>query len=518
MKEEENSKKELIFSLDKLPIPQTPINLCDDSNSQMNINQAINIFDDSIQSKDKLTNTIKISIDNYPTENKQRNNLEKFDKNNIDNNSIKDISIENIILNNKENEKIINISNDEENNHAISIDDSNETNNKNKNNDNKELKIIKINKERRERRSKNIMEGRTFCCEYCSKSYLSKTSLQNHRVNKHKDQIENLKNNNEIKNVIKEKKIKIKNDNSEKKVRGRKKKDQFKFQIQEELEENNSNNKNDDIPPISNNTISVNLELNEIRDQENQLNLENKNDSDKKSENNSISHKEKNNKQKNNSSKSISIVDNNNLNEIKNDNNNENQNILNKKKKRGRNKCYRIIDEFFDDQKRKKNLSPLINLSENENNNNENSEIKKIVKRNRYVKMSDKFDEFSEFVKEKVNDIYYETYVLPIMTNYKNFYLEKEKDYKKDDNLQIEVEGEQKKENNNSHRKKILSSLKNSLEIPELVNDFIRFLYNKNIFENDDSKIEMVELIFVFCSWLKQKYYTKYTLEYDLNN
>ena len=61
----------------------------------MNINQAINIFDDSIQSKDKLTNTIKISIDNYPTENKQRNNLEKFDKNNIDNNSIKDISIEN---------------------------------------------------------------------------------------------------------------------------------------------------------------------------------------------------------------------------------------------------------------------------------------------------------------------------------------------------------------------------------------------------------------------------------------
>ena len=46
----------------------------------------------------------------------------------------------------------------------------------------------------------------------------------------------------------------------------------------------------------------------------------------------------------------------------------------------------------------------------------------------------------------------------------------------------------------------------------------MKFIYNKNIFENDEDKIEMIEIIFIFCSWLKQNHYTSYNIEYLIKN
>ena len=192
------------------------------------------------------------------------------------------------------------------------------------------------------------------------------------------------------------------------------------------------------------------------------------------------------------------------------DNKEENQKKESKEKRkvRGPNKCYRIIDQFFKDIKRAKELN---DTEQQDQKNNKDQEEKKTRRRTKITNMSSVFDEYLNFVEPKVNNDYYNKFVLNIINNYKEFYIEKEKEFKENKSLfNNNIDGE------NLIRKKKIYGLENFLEIPEIVNDFMKFIYNKNIFENDEDKIEMIENIFIFCVWLKQNHYTSYNVEYLL--
>ena len=140
--------------------------------------------------------------------------------------------------------------------------------------------------------------------------------------------------------------------------------------------------------------------------------------------------------------------------------------------------------------------------------------------------MHEKFDEFLNFVKEKVNQNYYDHYMYPIINEYKEFYKVKEKEFK-ERKKELGTNDEAAKNNiiinginldANLAKKKKSYGLENFLEIPEIVNDFIRYLYNKNIFLTDESKIEMIEIVFIFCTWLKQYHYSSYNVEYFIKD
>ena len=177
-----------------------------------------------------------------------------------------------------------------------------------------------------------------------------------------------------------------------------------------------------------------------------------------------------------------------------------------KRKVRGPNKCYRIIEQFFQDKRRSKESNDIEELNQNE-------EEKKIRRKAKISNMSSVFDEYLNFVEPKVNNDYYNKFILTIINMYKEFYIEKEKEFKENKssfNNNIDFDDE------NLIRKKKIYGLENFLEIPEIVNDFMKFFYNKNIFENDEDKIEIIENIFIFCVWLKQNHYTSYNVEYLL--
>ena len=138
---------------------------------------------------------------------------------------------------------------------------------------------------------------------------------------------------------------------------------------------------------------------------------------------------------------------------------------------------------------------------------------KKIRRKAKISNMSSVFDEYLNFVEPKVNNDYYNKFILTIINMYKEFYIEKEKEFKENKSLfnnNIDFDDE------NLIRKKKIYGLENFLEIPEIVNDFMKFFYNKNIFENDEDKLEIIENIFIFCVWLKQNHYTSYNVEYLL--
>ena len=120
------------------------------------------------------------------------------------------------------------------------------------------------------------------------------------------------------------------------------------------------------------------------------------------------------------------------------------------------------------------------------------------------------FDDFLIYVESKVNKDYYNKFITPIINNYKEFYIEKEKEFKENKSSFNIIEDE------NLIKKKKIYGLENFLEIPEIINDFMKFIYNKNIFTNDEDKVEMIEIIFIFCAWLKQYHYTSYNIEYLL--
>ena len=177
-----------------------------------------------------------------------------------------------------------------------------------------------------------------------------------------------------------------------------------------------------------------------------------------------------------------------------------------KRKVRGPNKCYRIIEQFFKDKRRSKESNDIEELNQNE-------EEKKIRRKAKISNMSSVFDEYLNFVEPRVNNDYYNKFILTIINMYKEFYIEKEKEFKENKssfNNNIDFDDE------NLIRKKKIYGLENFLEIPEIVNDFMKFFYNKNIFENDEDKIEIIENIFIFCVWLKQNHYTSYNVEYLL--
>ena len=177
-----------------------------------------------------------------------------------------------------------------------------------------------------------------------------------------------------------------------------------------------------------------------------------------------------------------------------------------KRKVRGPNKCYRIIEQFFKDKRRAKESNDDEELNQNE-------EEKKIRRKAKISNMSSVFDEYLNFVEPKVNNDYYNKFILTIINMYKEFYIEKEKEFKENKSLfnnNIDFDDE------NLIRKKKIYGLENFLEIPEIVNDFMKFFYNKNNFENDEDKIEIIENIFIFCVWLKQNHYTSYNVEYLL--
>ena len=177
-----------------------------------------------------------------------------------------------------------------------------------------------------------------------------------------------------------------------------------------------------------------------------------------------------------------------------------------KRKVRGPNKYYRIIEQFFKDKRRSKESNDIEELNQNE-------EEKKIRRKAKISNMSSVFDEYLNFVEPKVNNDYYNKFILTIINMYKEFYIEKEKEFKENKssiNNNIDFDDE------NLIRKKKIYGLENFLEIPEIVNDFMKFFYNKNIFENDEDKIEIIENIFIFCVWLKQNHYTSYNVEYLL--
>ena len=176
-----------------------------------------------------------------------------------------------------------------------------------------------------------------------------------------------------------------------------------------------------------------------------------------------------------------------------------------KRRVRGPNRCYRIIEDFFKDKKRTKILN-----SNNEETSNNEDEDKKIKRKIKSVNMIEVFDEFLSYVESKVNENYYNTFILPIITNYKEYYIEKEKEFKENKNSVLinNIDDE------NLIRKKKTYGLENTLEIAEILNEFMKFIYNKNIFKSDNEKIEMIEIIFIFCAWLKQNHYSSYNIEY----
>ena len=216
---------------------------------------------------------------------------------------------------------------------------------------------------------------------------------------------------------------------------------------------------------------------------------------------------EKNNENK---EKNMEIEENQDINEnIKvEENNKEEESKKEQKEKRrvrGPNKCYRIIDQFFNDKNRSKET-----INNEQQNDINDEEDKKIKRRKNITNMSLIFDDFLIYVESKVNKDYYNKYITPIINNYKEFYIEKEKEFKENKSSFNIIEDE------NLIKKKKIYGLENFLEIPEIINDFMKFIYNKNIFTNDEDKVEMIEIIFIFCAWLKQYHYTSYNIEYLL--
>ena len=286
-----------------------------------------------------------------------------------------------------------------------------------------------------------------------------------------------------------------------------KKENKENMMIIEQEEEKNTNN--------NNNTKDIMIMEEDKEEKEEQkkdktvINLK-KND-DKKEE--KIIHIENKNTKTNNNN----II----IEESNNDDNDSKKELKMKKRVRGPNKCYRIIDEFFSDKKRAKKIDTNnndmkkeedINKINEEQINNEDKN-KKAKKRTKIVEMSEKFDEFLNYVVEKVNKSYYDIFIYPIINNYKIFYIEKEKEFK-ESKKNIHDENNANNIDENLLKRKKSYGLENFLEIPEIVNEYVKYIYNKNIFVTDESKIEMIEIIFIFCTWLKQYHYSSYSVEY----
>jgi len=289
------------------------------------------------------------------------------------------------------------------------------------------------------------------------------------------------------------------------------KKENEEMMMEEENDKNDKENKINDLNNLNN------LDNNNIINVEHDDKMGNKDEiQDNANDNNNNINENENNEKTNNENNEKNNNENNE--KTNNEENESKKEQKGKKRVRGPNKCYRIIDEFFRDNKRKKEESNVKasedGLNEEEKKTEENK--KKPKKRTKINDMTEIFDEFLTFVNEKVNKNYYDGFIFPIINNYKEFYIEKEKEFK---NKSINLNSDDENHINNvidenlAKRKKSYG-LKNCLEISEIVNEYIKYIYDKNIFVTDESKIEMIEIIFVFCTWLKQNHYSSYSIEY----
>ena len=97
--------------------------------------------------------------------------------------------------------------------------------------------------------------------------------------------------------------------------------------------------------------------------------------------------------------------ENNDKNKSEEDNKEENpkKDSKEKRKVRGPNKCYRIIDQFFKDIKRAKELN---DTEQQDQKNNKDQEEKKTRRRTKITNMSSVFDEYLNLVEPKVNNDY----------------------------------------------------------------------------------------------------------------
>ena len=312
-------------------------------------------------------------------------------------------------------------------------------------------------------------------------------------------------NENEDKMQIEEEDIKDKNDD--------KKENKEVIMMEEENDKNDKNDKEND-NFFNNNAISVEHD-DKMGNKEEIQNSTNNNENNNNIENNDKNKNESNEKTNNENNEK---TNNENNEKTNNEDNESKKEQKSKKRVRGPNKCYRIIEEFFRDNKRKKEDSNVKASEEamNEEEKKTEENKKKPKKRAKINDMTEIFDEFLNFVNEKVNKNYYDVFIYPIINNYKEFYIEKEKEFK---NKSINLNSDDENHINNvidenlAKRKKSYG-LKNCLEISETVNEYVKYINDKNIFVTDESKIEMIEIIFVFCTWLKQNHYSSYSIEY----
>ena len=136
------------------------------------------------------------------------------------------------------------------------------------------------------------------------------------------------------------------------------------------------------------------------------------------------------------------------------------------------------------------------------------------------------FQRFLIFVKPRINDNYFQFVKYYIML-YNEFY---EKNIKESNGININ--------NNLSNNKIIIQADDNDLnntnivqidnsniidnknltetheQIPDFVNDYFRYIQSRYTISDIDLKFELVEMIYVFCLWLKEKGFTSATLEY----
>ncbi len=165
------------------------------------------------------------------------------------------------------------------------------------------------------------------------------------------------------------------------------------------------------------------------------------------------------------------------------------------------------IKDFFKDDKRKNK-----NFVEDDD---------KTLSDNNY----NPFEGFLLFVKPRINDEYFDFVRYYIML-YNEFYEKNVKENNEDNNsnlrnnkIIIQADNDlndtnivQIESSNINDNNKI--SIETYEQIPDLVNDYFRYIQSRNIISNIDLKFELVEMIYVFCLWLKEKGFTTATLEY----
>ena len=165
------------------------------------------------------------------------------------------------------------------------------------------------------------------------------------------------------------------------------------------------------------------------------------------------------------------------------------------------------IKDFFKDDKRKnKNF-----IEDDEKNFNDN--------------IYNPFEGFLLFVKPRINDEYF-NFVKYYILLYNEFYEKNVKENNEINNSNVRNNKIIIKADNDLNNTNIVEIQSNNIndnntisieiyeQIPDLVNDYFRYIQSRNIISDIDLKFELVEMIYVFCLWLKEKGYTTATLEY----